>query len=238
MAYLARRDIIFDGSTFHITWQCHNGSWFLEDDATKQIYYDLLVKYKDRYSVKIYSYCFMDNHPHMTGLAGHAESLSRFMQAVNSQFAKKVNNTLKRRGQVVMDRYKSPVIQSDEALLTVMVYGDLNPQRAGKIQHPKEYRWSSYRYYAEGKADPLITPAPSYLALGNNDDDRRRQYQLMVTTVLAADADAKRDYSTTKCIGDPDWVKMRYDEIREIQRTKRTAYQLRQQRSLHTGSSP
>ena len=230
MAYLARRDIIFNGSTFHLTWQCHNGSWFLKDDDAKQIYYDLLLKYKDRYGVSIYSYCFMSNHPHLTGRIETVDGLSRLMQTVNSQFAKRINKALERRGQVVMDRYKSPVIQSDEALLKVMTYGDLNPQRVKMIKHPKEYRWSSYRFYAYGEPDPLITHAPSYLALGGSPVKRQGIYRNMVDAIIEEDGLKKMTYSKVACIGNPDWVEVRYKEIKELQRSKRLAYQLRQRR--------
>ncbi len=61
MAYLPRNQIIWDGAIFHVTWQCHNHSWLLEKDWAKQLYYDLLLKYKDRYQVVFYSYHFMNN---------------------------------------------------------------------------------------------------------------------------------------------------------------------------------
>ena len=238
MAYLARRDILFDGATFHITWQCHNFDWFLKDDDAKQIYYDLLLKYKDRYGVSFHSYCFMSNHPHLTGKSQTVEGISRLMQLVNSQFAKKINKAMKRRGQVIMDRFKSPVIQTDEALLRVITYGDLNPQRAKMISHPKEYRWSSYRYYAYGEKDPLITPAPSYLALGKTSQERELAYRNMVNTTIAEDGLKKLNYSKTKYIGNPDWVKKRYEEIKEIQRMKRLAYLARQRKALYAQSPP
>ena len=174
MAYLPRNQIIWDGAIFHVTWQCHNYSWLLEKDWAKQLYYDLLLKYKDRYQVIFYSYHFMDNHIHLSGkIGGTKEEFSGLFRIVNSLFAKKVNKRLRRRGQVVMDRFKSPVIQTDESLLHVMHYHDLNSYRAKKVRHPKEYKWSSYPYYTYGRKDPLLTPAPSYL--GVEDTDKRRQ---------------------------------------------------------------
>lgn len=238
MTYLARQDIIYDGATFHLTWQCHDGSWFLKDDDAKQMYYDLLLKYKDRYGVCLYSYCFMSNHPHLTGRAETVEGLSRLMQAVNSQFAKKINKAKERRGQVVMDRYKSPIIQSDEALLSVMVYVDLNPHRVAMVEHPKDYRWCSYRYYAYGEEDPLITPSPSYLALGASPGSRQKAYRKMVAGIIAEGGLKKRNYSKVSCIGDPNWVRERYGELKEIQRVKRLAYQERQRKIRYNQSSP
>lgn len=237
MAYLARQDIIYNGATFHITWQCHNSSWFLETDDAKQVYYDLLLKYKDRYGVVIYSYCLMSNHPHITGRTETVEGLSRLMQVVNSQFAKVINKSLARRGQVVMDRFRSPIIQTDTDLLKVMAYVDLNPNRARMVIHPKEYRWSSYKYYAHGKSDLLITPAPSYLGLGNTPVERQTIYQNMVNAILAVDM-KKENYSKTACIGNPDWVKQRYTELKEVQRVKRMAYIYRQRQALYGRASP
>jgi putative transposase len=238
MAYLARQDIFYDGATFHITWQCHNHSWFLKNDATKQIYYDLLLKYKDKYGISIYSYSFMSNHPHLTGMAETREGLSGFMQVVNSQFAKKINKMKKRKGQVVMDRFKSPVIQTDAQLLHVMIYGDLNANRQNMVAHPREYKWCSYHYYAEGKADPLITPAPSYLALGNTDEERQEKYRKMVDEIIAYDEMEKKEYSRVYAIGNPDWVKSRYEELQQIKEAKRLAYLARQRRQLYGQPPP
>lgn len=238
MAYLARRDIIYDGAYFHVTWQCHNFSWFLETDWAKQLYYNLMLKYKDRYGVVIHSYSFMDNHPHFTGRAETVKGLSDFVQTINSQFAKNTNKKNKRRGQVVMDRFKSPVIQTDKALLKVMTYGDLNAPRVGKVSHPKEYRWCSYAYYAYGKPDPLITPSPSYLTLGNSAETQQKAYREMVEAIIEQEGFAKCNYSLIRYIGDPDWVKARYRESCDIANAKRFAYLMRQRKILNAHSPP
>lgn len=238
MAYLARRDIVFSGAIFHVSWQCHNLSWFLEDESAKQLYYNLLFKYKDRYGVSIYSYSFMDDHPHLTGRTETAEGLSRLMQAANSKFAKWVNKSKKRCGQVVMDRFVSTIVQTDRDLIKVMGYDDTNPSSAKKVAHPKDYKWSSYRHYAFGEPDPLITPAPSYLALGETDEERQREYRAMVDMIMAEDESMRRDYSKTLYIGDPDWVAARYREIREIAAAKRLAYLLRQRKLYRAMASP
>jgi putative transposase len=237
MAYLARQDYFDDGATFHVTWQCHNKSWFLKDNEQKQIYYDLLLKYKDRYGVSIYSYCLMSNHTHLTGVAKTRDGLSSLMRTVNSQFSRKINKAKGRRGQVIMDRFSSPVIESDDDLIKVMVYIDLNPNRAKMVSHPANYRWCSYRYYAYGECDPLITPSPSYLELGRTDEERRSVYRKMVKAVIEEDEMKGKNYSKTYCIGNPEWVKKRYKYLRDLQRAKKQAYLARRRKFL-SGTSP
>ncbi len=211
MAYLPRREIVYDGVSFHVTWQCHNKDWLLKWDWAKRIYYDLLVKYKEKYGVVFHAYSFMDNHPHLIGTLTDREQFSHFFQTVHSQFARQVNKRLKRRGQVVMDRFKSPRIESDEHMLKAMAYVDLNPHRAGKVAHPKKNEWSSYRYYAHGKDDPLITPSPSYMALGRTAIERQQEYRGIVEAMMFQRR--RMNISNTPFIGDPDWVLAQYREL-------------------------
>lgn len=220
MAYLPRYQIVYDGCTFHVTWQCHNKDWLLQSDEMKQIYYDLLLKYKDRYDVKIYSYNFMSNHPHISGTMASKEHFSSFFRIVNNLFARKYNRIHKRRGQVVMDRFKSPVIQTDHDLLRVMIYIDLNPVRAGMVKHPRKHGWTSYHYYACGEEDQLIDPAPTYLELGNTPKDRQAAYRKMVEGVLISEGLIKRNYSAVHFIGDPKWVMQKCEQLKSYMRSK------------------
>ncbi len=215
-----RYAVIQDGSTFHVTWQCHNKDWLLKEEWAKRLYYQLLLKYKDRYQVQIYSYCFMSNHPHLTGYCQNKDFFSDFFRVVNSCFAKSYNRKMKRRGQVVMDRFKSPHIQTEAEHLKVMYYIDLNPKRAGMVDHPKEYAWSSYHYYALGKEDPLITEAPSYHILGSTASERQKAYQKMVEEILKNDWKTKQPYSSLPFIGNPDWVRTKVIELRSFERAR------------------
>lgn len=213
MAYLPRYEIICDDAYFHVTWQCHNKDWLLKWDWAKQAYYNLLLKYKGKYGVEIYAYGFMDNHPHLAGHLTGKERFSAFFRVVNSQFARIVNKQLRRRGQVVMDRFKSPMIESDDHMLKAMAYIDLNPHRAQKVPHPRENTWSSYQYYAHGKADPLLTPSPSYLALGKNPAERQRDYRAIVEALM--EHRRTMNISHTYFIGNPDWVLKKYRQLCE-----------------------
>ena len=132
-----------------------------------------------------------------------------------------------RRGQVVMDRFKSPKIQTDSDLLKVMLYVDLNPKRAGKVNHPKNNDFSSFAYYAYGKADPLITPAPSYLELGTTPQRRQVAYRALVDEILQLGWKQKRPYSSRPFIGNPNWVLRKTEQLRESQRQMRARWHKR-----------
>ncbi len=212
MARVPRHLLVDLGSTNHCTWRSHNSTHVLERDTAKQLFLDLIKKYAPRHGIKVRSYCLMGTHPHLVVVAnkGQAE-FSRFWQVVNHLFARWYNNQqASRRGQVVTQRMKSPMIQpgaNGRHVLTVMRYGDLNPVRAGMVRSPKDYEWSSYRHYAHGDPNPLIDDEPEYLALGRTPKDRRLAYQHLFATPLTSALRTKRpDIVEAPFYGDPDWV--------------------------------
>jgi hypothetical protein len=161
----------------------------------------------------------MDNHLHISGKAPDLVKFSAFFRIVNGMFAKEVNKRLKRCGQVIRDRFKSPQLQNEMALIQEMIYHDLNEVRAGKAQHPNENELSSYPYYAFGAPDPLLTEPEFYRNLGITKKKRQLAYQSMVMEILVA-APRKRNgqYTTQLFIGDPQWVKTRFEELKEIEK--------------------
>jgi putative transposase len=89
-----------------------------------------------------------------------------------------------------------------------MRYGDLNPVRAGVVRSPKDYDWSSYRHYAFGKPDPLITDEPAYTGLGRTEAERMRAYRALFARPLSSELRIRRpDITEAASFGDPDWVK-------------------------------
>lgn len=45
------------------------------------------------------------------------------------------------------------------------------------VDHPSEYKWSSYACNAMGGVDSLIAPHELYLKLGSSDDERHNNYR-------------------------------------------------------------
>jgi putative transposase len=206
------------GSTNHCTWRSHDRTPVLGSDAARSCFLELLRKYKDRYRVRIQSYCLMSTHPHVMCRAdGGLQAFSAFWKVVNQMFARWSNEHRGTCGQVVRDRMRSPQIQGGVHQLTVMRYGDLNPVRAGLARRPKEWRWSSYRYYAYGEADPLIDPAPEYLALGRTGPERRRAYQHLFATKLAEPLmESREDLVVSAFVGSQAWRSRREARLRPV----------------------
>jgi hypothetical protein len=70
--------------------------------------------------------------------------LSEFMKTLMQRFTKWFNRTHARVGNLWEDAFKSVIVEDGVAAKTIAAYIDLNPVRAGMVQDPAAYRWSSY----------------------------------------------------------------------------------------------
>jgi putative transposase len=209
VARVPRTSLVEEDSTNHCTWQAHDHEHVLEAKGAREKLLELIGRYKRRHGILIHSYCLMGTHPHVVCTSTNGqEEFSKFWKVVNHQFAWWFNRRHNRRGQVVMERMRSPRIQpSGNHQLTVMRYGDLNPVRAGLVRSPKDWPWSTYRHYAFGEPNELVDPAPDYLALGRTAAARRKAYRSLFATALTIVLrESRPDLVTLPFVGDAQWV--------------------------------
>jgi len=70
--------------------------------------------------------------------------LGEFMKGLMQRFTQWFNARHKRTGTLWEQRFKSVIVESGTAARTMAAYIDLNPVRAGMVEDPADYRWSSY----------------------------------------------------------------------------------------------
>lgn len=70
--------------------------------------------------------------------------LSQFMKTVLQRMTRWYNLCNQRKGTLWEERYKSVIVEDGTASRMMAAYIDLNPVRAGMVNDPAEYRWSSY----------------------------------------------------------------------------------------------
>jgi len=76
-------------------------------------------------------------------------SLSEFVREIKVGFARYFNRRHNRRGYFWGDRFKSVLVEKGETLINCLAYIDLNPLRAGIVDRPEDYRWSSLGYHIQ-----------------------------------------------------------------------------------------
>jgi putative transposase len=155
----------------------HNRQVVFVSDDDFLYYRDNLILFKKEFGCKIYSYCLMTNHVHLIVDPGkNPESLSLFMKRLAGRQTRYVNKVEKRSGSLWEGRFKSSIVSSKEYLLSCSRYIELNPVRAGMVEEPSAYKWSSFAKKAKGKPDSVVDYDFIYSALGENAAERQRAY--------------------------------------------------------------
>jgi REP element-mobilizing transposase RayT len=80
-------------------------------------------------------------------------SLSEYVKEIKQTFTRIYNKRRGRKGTFWSERFKSLIVEKGETLINCLAYIDLNPVRAGLVDRPEDYRWSSlgYRFRASSK---------------------------------------------------------------------------------------
>jgi putative transposase len=126
---------------------------------------------------RIHAYVLMTNHVHLLITPMSVNGIPQMMQALGRRYVKYINSTHKRTGTLWEGRYKASLVDSDMYLLTCMCYIELNPVRAGMVEHPAEYQWSSYQHNAENPKTDFIESHPVFSMLGDTDEERMFVYR-------------------------------------------------------------
>ncbi|MFA5524102.1 MAG: transposase [Tissierellales bacterium] len=152
---MARKPRIeYQGCLYHVMTRGNNGEFVFANTEEKQMYLDLIRKYKEKYSFKLYAYCILDNHVHIL-IEQEDTSLSKIMQGIQQSYTQRYNIKYKRTGHVFQQRYKAEICDKDQYLFQLIKYIHNNPVKAG-LEGGLNYRWSSHKEYIFNNGSELI----------------------------------------------------------------------------------
>lgn len=152
----------------HVMVQGINKEYIFNTSEDKETYIRLLIKYSEKYDIKIVSYCVMDNHAHILIHLNVVEDLTKLMSSVNTTYGIYYNKIKKRLGYVFRDRYKVENIYSDNHMINCIRYIHQNPIKAKICINQAEYNYSSYNQYKNRNG--ILTNEIIQLCFGNDID--------------------------------------------------------------------
>lgn len=171
-----RARMYLPGLPYHVVQRGNNREPCFIEPENYHFYLKLWKTLSRRYGVSVHAYCLMTNHIHFLVTPGTETAISTTMKVVGSRYAQYINLKYNRTGTLWEGRHRSSLVQTDQYLLRCMRYIELNPVRAGMVNRPEEYRWSSYGAHAWGDK-AWLTPHAEYIGLSENFADRRHAYR-------------------------------------------------------------
>jgi putative transposase len=157
MARLAR--VVATDSPHHVTQRGNRGQHTFFCDEDYQSYLDLMGQSCATHQVEVWAYCLMPNHVHLIAVPRSADGLRRAIGEAHRRYTRMVNFREGWRGHLWQGRFTSFVLD-EPYLLTAARHVELNPVRAGSVNTPRQYRWSSARAHMRGRDDALVRVAP------------------------------------------------------------------------------
>jgi putative transposase len=198
---------IAEGLIYHVINRGNNRQPVFHGDGDYAAFLQAVADLKERKRFDLFGYCLMSNHIHLL-VRPREGTISRLVQSLLVSHTQRFHRFHHSSGHVWQGRFKSPVIQDDDHLLTVLRYIEANPLRAGIVERAGEYRWSSFGCHGDGRADALLSPIAAYELLAGGAAARRRRWSAYVHQTpddceLAA---IRRSSETGLPYGEPSWV--------------------------------
>ena len=134
--------------------RCNNRAFQFTSPDDFAVLLDHLREMSRTYDVVLYAYTLMSNHVHLLLQAPTREALGRPLRWFLTETAKAFHRKRGDQGHFWEHRYRACLVEDDLYALAALRYLDRNPVRAGIVEDPAAYPWSSCAAYAVGAPNP------------------------------------------------------------------------------------
>lgn len=160
---LRDRNRFTDENCFFVTTRCHEKRFLFVDDACFHILLDNFRFYNERYKARTVAYVLMSNHIHFIVYFLERNQLSNYLRDYKKYSAVALREHLNQcrpdlveqlryehrtqHYKVWQDKFDDVMLRSRKVCETKLEYIHNNPVRAGIVDDPVKYRYSSAAFY-------------------------------------------------------------------------------------------
>ena len=156
MARLAR--VVLPGLPHHVTQRGNGRQRTFYSDADYALYRGLLREQCAKAKVAVWSWVLMPNHVHLVLVPSDDDGLRRALAPLHRAYAGHVHERMQRTGHFWQGRFGCVAMDEAHAQAAI-VYGLMNPVRAGLAKRAIDWRWSSVHALLGREEDPTTDVA-------------------------------------------------------------------------------
>ncbi len=164
-------------------------------DGDKEQFISRMLLVAEECNVVFYSYCLMNNHFHLLVQTPEA-NISEAMRVLQGGYSNWFRAKYDLVGPLFQSRYKSVLVENEEYLVTLSAYIHLNPVRAGMVEKPESYKFSSAKQILGNRKSDLITPKTLLTYAGGIDN-----YRHILTEIQHNPPDREAIYGRNSILG-------------------------------------
>jgi len=136
-------------------------------------YLAFLEKYSKVFEIEVIAYALMEWHVHLF-IHDLKNNLSEFMMKFHGEYAQFFNRNTSHVGHVFGERFNNKIVQANEYGTHLSRYIHLQAVKAGLVDNPRQYNWSSYHVYIGLEKSRFIKPGLILDQFGDDDAKYRR----------------------------------------------------------------
>lgn len=147
--------IVLPGQLYHVTQRGNFRQKVFFDDQDRALYLKYLEENAIKHGLHIYAFCLMGNHVHFIVKPNDEQSMANVFRVTHQKYSLYVNKRIDQFGHRWQSRFYSCLLLGDHISKAVR-YVERNPVRAGIVNKPWQYAWSSARTHL-GTTYQIIT---------------------------------------------------------------------------------
>jgi len=147
---------VVPGFPHHITQRGNRRADVFESDADRKAYLRFLKQYSEKRGLDIWAYCLMTNHIHLVAVPKTKAALGLAMRDTHTVYAMYFNSRTQLSGHLWQGRFFSTPLDENH-LWTAVRYVEMNPVRAGMVEHAEEHPWSSAAAHCGLRGDNVLS---------------------------------------------------------------------------------
>ncbi len=151
--------IVVPGLPHHVTQRGSRSQNIFFSAADNRAYLRDLAACGRHYGLALWAYCLMPNHVHLIVVPATVEAMGRCLGETHRRHSQRINGRMGWNGHLWQDRFASFVMDQGHLLAAVRCV-ELNPLRAGLVERPEAFPWSSAAHHLLGRPDRALTPSP------------------------------------------------------------------------------
>jgi len=144
------------GGCYHVVLRGNHQESLFGSAADRRVFNDIVADALAKFDARIHAFCWMTNHVH--ALVQVADRpLGKIVKCIATRYARNRHKTLDTSGHLFERRHKAKLVDVDTYFLTLLRYIHLNPVKAGMVNDPSDYPWSSHRAYLGAESVSWLT---------------------------------------------------------------------------------
>ena len=165
---MRKKRVSVEGAPYHVTSRTNNKIRVFANNLGRKIMLMTLEHSKEKYTFSLHNFCIMSNHIHLLITPAKGTSLSKIIQWIKTNSAKRWNYIHGSKDHLWGDRFFSRPIKNLNEYFFVYNYIDQNPVKAGLVQNAQDWKWSGAYYIAhniKGLVDFIPIERDAYIKL-------------------------------------------------------------------------